>query len=107
MRIAGQKRAIAVVHGNRGILTKRNGCKELLEMSRRDRSCDDTEKLALQPRYLERDHGCPAPGETALHQLDQNRCRCRSRFEGFEEGSITDVEVANGPAFRRIDQHSL
>ena len=68
--IAGQQRSVAVIHGNTGVLPKRHGCEELLEVCRGDRSGDEAEKLALRTGDLERDDGSPAAGETALHQFD-------------------------------------
>jgi hypothetical protein len=71
VRIAGQQRAIAVVHRNGGTLAERRGTEEILEMGRCNRSGDDTQKLAFWTGNLARDNGCPASAEAALHQFDQ------------------------------------
>jgi hypothetical protein len=107
VRITRQQRAIAMLHGDRGVLPESHGREKLFEMRRRNRAGDDAKELAVRPRHLLCDDGDPIPGEAALHQFELDGCRSGSRFEGLEEGAIGDFDIRNRPMLRRIDQHAL
>ena len=59
MRIAGEQRAVAVMHGNRRTGSERHRGKELLEIGGLDAAADGAEEFAVRSGDLARDHGGP------------------------------------------------
>ncbi len=88
VRVTGQQRAVAVVHGDGGAGSECDGRKELLEIDGFDAPADDAEELAVRPGDLARDHHGPGAGDAAVNRLDQHLRRLRVGLEGPEVGAI-------------------
>ena len=73
MRIAGEQRAVAVVHGDGGAGSERHGCEEFFEVGGFDAAADGAEEFAVRPGDLARDHRGPDAGDAAVDRLDQHR----------------------------------
>ncbi len=66
MRVAGEQRAVAVVHGDGGAGSKRHGCEEFFEVDGFDAPADGAEEFAFRPGDLARDHRGPGAGDAAV-----------------------------------------
>ena len=84
MRITGEQRAVAVVHGDGGVGSERDGCEEFFEVDGFDAAADDAEEFAVRPGDLARDHRGPGAGDAAVDRLDQHLRRLRAGLEGPE-----------------------
>ena len=107
MGIAGEQRAVAVVHGDRGIWAESDGGKEGLEIGGLDAAAGDTEELAARPRQLANDNRGPRACDPAVHRLDQHVGRARITFEKPEVGPIRNIDGRNRPDCRGIDQLAI
>ena len=104
MRITGEQRAVAVVHGDGGVGSERYGCEEFFEVDGFDAAADDAEEFAFRPGDLARDHRGPGAGDAAVDRLDQHLRRLRAGLEGPEIRAVRHVDGGQRPAGRCIDQ---
>ena len=105
--MARQQRAVAVVHGNRRILTKRHRLQELREVGGLDASSDHPQELAVGSGQLAGQHGGPGAGDAAVDRFDQQQGRFWVRLESLEIGPVRDVDGARRPAGGGIDHHAV
>ena len=107
LRITGEQRAVAMVHGDRGAVAQRQRCEEFLEIGRLDSTSDDAEEFALRPRDLARDHRGPDAGDAAVDRLDQHFRRVGIELERLEVVAIRGVDRRHGPYGRCVDQGAV
>ena len=88
MRVTGEQRAVAVVHGDGGAGSERHGCEEFFEVDGFDAAADGAEEFAFRPGDLARDHRGPGAGDAAVDRLDQHLRRLRAGPEGPEVGAV-------------------
>ena len=88
MRVTGEQRAVAVVHGDGGAGSERDGGEEFFEVDGFDAAADGAEEFAFRPDDLARDHRGPGAGDAAVDRLDQHLRRLRVGLEGPEVGAV-------------------
>jgi hypothetical protein len=107
MRVTGEQRAVAVVHGDGGAGSECYGREELFEVDGFDAAADDSEEFASRPGDLARDHRGPGAGDAAVDRLDQHLRRLRAGLEGPEESAVRRVDLGRRPEGRCVDQIAL
>ena len=107
MRMARQQRAVAMVHRNRRILSKRYRLEEFREAGGLDASSDRPQEFAVRSGQLARQHGGPGAGDTAVDRFNQQRGGFGVRLEGLEKRPVGDVDGPRRPAGGGIDHHAV
>ena len=107
MRMARQQRAVAMVHRNRRILSKRHRLEEFREAGGLDASADHPQEFAVWPGQLARKHGGPGAGDAAVDRFDQQRRGFGVRLEGLEKSPVGDVDGPRRPAGGGVDHHAV
>jgi hypothetical protein len=97
MRVTGEQRAVAVVHGDGGAGSERHGCEEFFEVDGFDAAADGAEEFAFRPADLARDHRGPGACDAAVDRLDQHLRRLRNGPEGPEVGAVRHIDGGQRP----------
>ncbi|MGY4413766.1 hypothetical protein ACVWW4_005502 [Bradyrhizobium sp. LB7.1] len=106
MRNAREQLAVLMMHRDRGFLAEPARGEERFELVGRDRTRDYAVELAVRTGDAAREHDRGATAEPSGHDFDLF-LRGRVVLEPVEIAAVTDRDVGDRPAPRRVDQNAV